>query len=68
MIDWTAFLIVISSSMFSACLVVLLFSLALRLGDGDAAWRAPVSRLLYALCGAAALAGVGVIIVHALLV
>lgn len=66
MIDWALFLIMISSSLVSACLVVLLFSLALRLGDGEASWRRPVSVLMYALCALCALGGVAVIVLHAL--
>ncbi|WBU38384.1 hypothetical protein [Homoserinibacter sp. YIM 151385] len=67
MIDWTAFVIVIASALAGACLVVLLFSLGLRLADGEASWRRPVSRLMFALCGLAALGGVALIVLHALL-
>ena len=49
-INWLAFVTVVVASLVSACGVVLLFSLALRLGDGEAAWRRPVSVALYAVC------------------
>jgi 4-amino-4-deoxy-L-arabinose transferase-like glycosyltransferase len=63
-IDWTLFLVMIGSALTSALTIVLLFSLALRLGDGEAPWRAVVSRALYALCGLAVVAGVLVIVTH----
>jgi hypothetical protein len=63
-IDWTLFLVMIASALTSALLIVLLFSLALRLGDGAEPWRRAVSRLMYVLCGLAALGGVVVIVTH----
>jgi len=47
MIDWLAFLTVFVASLVAACVTVTLFSLALRLGDGAAAWRRPVSSALF---------------------
>jgi hypothetical protein len=46
----------------SACGVVTLFSLALRLGDGEAAWRRPVSIALYVAGGLIVLFGVAIIV------
>src|SRR5690606_7279943 len=39
MIDWPAFVTVVVASLVAACGVVTVFALALRLGDGEAAWR-----------------------------
>jgi hypothetical protein len=50
MIDWPAFVTVVVASLVAACGVVTVFSLALRLGDGEAAWRRPVSYALYGVC------------------
>lgn len=61
-IDWLAFVTVVVASLVSACAVVLLFSLALRLGDGEAAWRRPVSVGLYVVCALIVLLGIYVIV------
>jgi hypothetical protein len=61
-INWLAFLTVVLASLLSACGVVILFSLALRLGDGDAAWRRPVSVALYVVCGLVVVFGVAIIV------
>lgn len=61
-INWLAFVTVVVASLVSACGVVLLFSLALRLGDGEAAWRRPVSVALYAVCVLIVLVGIYVIV------
>lgn len=61
-INWLAFVTVVVASLVSACGVVLLFSLALRLGDGEAAWRRPVSVALYAVCVLIVLLGIYVIV------
>ena len=52
MIRWDFFIIVIVSSLVAAGLLVTLFSLALRFGDGVAPWRRTVSIVMYVLCGA----------------
>jgi hypothetical protein len=62
MINWLAFVTVVVASLVSACGVVVLFSLALRLGDGEAAWRRPVSIALYAVCGFIVLFGIWIIV------
>ncbi len=67
MIDWMAFITVVAASLVSACLVVTLFSFALRLGDGEAAWRRPLSVILFVLCGLAVLFGIYLIVGNHLL-
>jgi uncharacterized membrane protein len=61
-IDWMAFVTVVVTSLVAGCLLVTLFSVALRVGDGDAAWRRPVSVALYALCAIEVLVGVFLIV------
>jgi|GEM_PF-985687 len=62
MIDWVAFLTVFVASLVAACVVVSLFSLGLRLGDGEAAWRRPVSIALFTVCGVFVLFGLYLIV------
>ena len=62
MIDWTAFLTVFVASLVSACLAVTLFSLGIRTGEGEGAWRRPVSVGFFALCGVAVLFGIYLIV------
>ena len=50
-INWSAFVIVVVAALVAAGVLVTLFSAALRVGDGDAPWRRPVSVGLYVLCG-----------------
>ena len=50
-INWLDFVTVIAASLVAACLLVTLFSLALRFGASDVVWRTRVSVLLYVLCG-----------------
>ena len=61
-IDWLAFVVVVGVALVSACGVVAIFSLALRLGDGTAAWRRPVAIALYVVCAAIALFGIYLIV------
>jgi len=61
-IDWFSFVLVVVASLVSACGVVVLFSLALRWGDGGAAWRRPVSIALYAVCALIVLGGIYLIV------
>jgi len=61
-IDWMAFLTVVAASLVSACLLVTLFSVGLRLNDGAAAWRRPVSIALFVLCAAVVLFGIYLIV------
>ena len=61
-INWLAFVTVVVASLVAACGVVILFSLALRLGVGEAPWRRLVSIALYAVCGAIVLLGIYLIV------
>lgn len=61
-IDWMAFVSVVVTSLVAGCLLVTLFSLALRVGDGDAAWRRPIAVALYTLCGLEVLLGLFLIV------
>ncbi len=61
-INWLAFVTVVVASLVAACGVVILFSLALRLGDGEAPWRRPVSVALYVVCGMIVLLGIYLIV------
>ena len=51
MINWADFVLVVVASLVSACILVTLFSLALRVRDGEQPWRKPVSITLFVLCG-----------------
>ncbi|TXK17343.1 hypothetical protein [Homoserinibacter sp. GY 40078] len=62
MIDWLAFVSVFVAALVSACIAVTLFSLGLRFGDGEAAWRRPVSVMMFVLCAAAVLLGIYIIV------
>ena len=62
MIDWLAFVTVVVASLVSACVVVTLFSLALRLGDGTEPWRRRTSVALYVVCAAFVLFGIYLIV------
>lgn len=62
MIDWGSFAIVVIAASVSACLLVTIFSLALRLSDGTAPWRRPVSIGLFVLCALVVLFGIYLIV------
>ena len=61
-IDWAAFLTVVVGSLVSACLLVTLFSLGLRLNDGTARWRRPVSVVVFVACAAVVVFGIYLIV------
>jgi len=61
-IDWLAFLTVVVGSLVSACLLVALFSIGLRLNDGTAGWRRPVSVALFVVCAAVVVFGIYLIV------
>ena len=61
-LNWMAFVTVVVVALVSACGVVTLFSLALRLGDGSAPWRRPVAVALYVICGLIVLFGIYLIV------
>jgi hypothetical protein len=62
MIDWSTFPIVVGAALVAACVLVTLFSVALRLGDGPQSWRRPVSVALFVLCGLAVAFGIYLIV------
>jgi hypothetical protein len=62
MIDWIAFVTVVVVSLVAACIVVALFSLALRLGDGEAPWRRAASIGLFVVCALFVLFGIYLIV------
>ena len=64
-INWLNFVVVVASALVAACALVTLFSVALRLADGSAAWRRPLSVLLFVLCALLVVFGI-VLIVPAL--
>ncbi|QEO10293.1 hypothetical protein [Protaetiibacter larvae] len=45
-----AFITVVAAALLSAGVLVTLFSFGLRLGDGEARWRRPLSVLMFVLC------------------
>ena len=62
MIDWTAFPVVEGVALLSACVLVTLFSVALRVGDSPEPRRRAASIALFVLCGAAVLFGIYLIV------
>ena len=62
MIHWETFPIVVAAALVAACLLVTLFSVALRVGDGPEPWRRPASVALYVLCGLAVAFGIYLIV------
>ena len=62
MIDWLAFVSVVFSAVVAACLIVTLFSLALRLGDSEKPWRRRASVGLYVVCALFVLFGIYLIV------
>lgn len=62
MIDWMAFLTVFVAALVSACIAVTLFSLGLRFGDGEAAWRRPISVAMFVLCAVVVVFGIYLIV------
>ena len=62
MIDWSAFVVVVVTSLVAACALVTLFSLALRVGEGPETWRRPASVGLYVLCGIGVAFGIYLIV------
>ena len=62
MIDWGAFLTVVIGSLVSACLLVGLFSLGLRVNDGTASWRRPIAVVIFVVCAVVVLFGIYLIV------
>jgi hypothetical protein len=61
-IDWMAFVTVVVAAAVAACLLVTLFSLALRAGDGEGPGRRWAAVALYAVCGFVVLFGIFLIV------
>ena len=61
-IDWFAFVTVVVGAVVAACLLVTLFSLGLRLSDGTASWRRPISVGLFVLCALVVVFGIYLIV------
>jgi hypothetical protein len=61
-IDWLAFVTVVVAALVSACLLVTVFSLALRLGDGEGRWRRLGAVSLYGVCAFVVLFGIFLIV------
>ena len=61
-IEWSSFLAVIVAALVAACLLVTLFSLALRVGDSEVPARRFASVALYALCAFVVLFGIFLIV------
>ena len=62
MIDWSTFPLVVGVALVAACVLVTLFSLALRVGDGTEPWRRPASVALFVLCGLVVAFGIYLIV------
>lgn len=62
MIDWSTFPLVVGVALVAACLLVTLFSVALRVGDGAESWRRPTSVGLFVLCGLVVAFGIYLIV------
>jgi hypothetical protein len=61
-IDWMAFVTVVVATVVAACLLVTVFSLALRIGDSEVGARRFASVALYAVCGFIVLFGIFLIV------
>ena len=61
-IDWLAFVTVVVGSLVSACLLVGLFSLGLRVNDGTASWRRPIAVVIFVACAAVVAFGLYLIV------
>jgi len=61
-IDWSTFPLVVGVALFAACVLVTLFSLALRVGDGIESWRRPASVGLFVVCGLVVAFGIYLIV------
>jgi hypothetical protein len=61
-IDWMAFATVVVATLIAACLLVTLFSVALRVGDAPGTGRRIAAVALYAVCGFVVLFGIFLIV------
>jgi len=61
-INWLSFVIVVVVALVSATVLVTLFSTALRMADGTAPWRRPLSIALFVMCGLVVAFGIYLIV------
>jgi hypothetical protein len=61
-IDWMAFVTVVLAALVAACLLVTVFSVALRVGDSPSKRRRLGSVALFAVCGFIVLFGIFLIV------
>lgn len=61
-IDWMAFVTVVVASLVAACLLVTVFSLALRVGDNETRVRRVSSVALFGVCAFIVLFGIFLIV------
>ena len=61
-IDWMAFVTVVVAALVAACLLVTVFSFALRVGDSESKGRRLGSVMLFAVCGFIVLFGIFLIV------
>lgn len=61
-IDWMAFVTVVVASLVAACLLVTVFSLALRVGDNETRVRRVTSVALFGVCAFIVLFGIFLIV------
>jgi hypothetical protein len=61
-INWSDFALVVITSLVAATFLVTMFSLALRLGDGNAPWRRWASIALYVVCALFVVFGIVLIV------
>jgi hypothetical protein len=68
-IDWLAFVTVVVATLVAACLLVTVFSLALRIGDSESARRRIAAVALYAVCAFVVVFGIFLIVptLHAMI-
>ena len=61
-IDWAAFATVVVASLVAAVILVVLFSAALRVGDGPERWRRPAAVGMFVIWGVLVLIGIWLIV------
>ncbi|MCU1406638.1 MAG: hypothetical protein JWQ43_2941 [Glaciihabitans sp.] len=61
-IDWMAFVVVLVAALLSACAVVTLYSVGLRLVEAERGWRHSTGIACFVICAALVLFGVYLVI------
>jgi hypothetical protein len=61
-VDWAAFLVVLAAALISACSVVTLYSVGLRLVEADRGWRHTAGIACFVVCAAVILFGIYLVI------